>query len=122
MASPRDGSVTAVAVHCSRNVGKQRPAHGKGVFIINNNEIINELSAEDLEKVFGGKKQVVRAGKGGINIHALPGENEPVVAQTSANSIANYTGEMVFVKGAPWIKVSWGGKSGWILAKYVQKM
>jgi uncharacterized protein YraI len=92
------------------------------VFIINNNEIINELSAEDLEKVFGGKKQVVRAAKGGINIHTLPGENEPVVAQTSANSIANYTGEMVFVKGKPWIKVSWGGKSGWILAKYVQKM
>ena len=89
---------------------------------MNNNEKILELSAEDMEKISGGKKQLVRAAKSGVNIHVLPGENESVVAQTSANSIANYTGEMVFVKGKPWIKVTWGGKTGWILAKYVQVM
>ena len=89
---------------------------------MNNNEEILELSAEDMEKISGGKKQLVRAAKSGVNIHVLPGENESVVAQTSANSIANYTGEMVFVKGKPWIKVTWGGKTGWILAKYVQVM
>jgi hypothetical protein len=70
----------------------------------------------------GGKKQLVRAAKPGVNIHSLPGANEPVISQTTSNAIANYTGEMVFVKGDPWIKVSWGGKSGWILAKYVQIM
>ena len=89
---------------------------------MDNHEEIFELSAEDMEKITGGKKQLVRAAKSGVNIHSLPGENEPVIAQTSANSIANYVGEMVFVKGNPWIKVSWNGKSGWILAKYVQVM
>ena len=89
---------------------------------MDNHEEIFELSAEDMEKISGGKKQLVRAAKPGVNIHSLPGANEPVISQTTSNAIANYTGEMVFVKGDPWIKVSWGGKTGWILAKYVQIM
>ena len=89
---------------------------------MDNKEIINELSAEDLEKIAGGKNQKVQAVKPGANIHELPGEKQRVISQTTSGAIANYTGEMVFVKGDPWIKVSWGGKTGWILAKYVQKM
>ena len=89
---------------------------------MDNHEEVFELSAEDMEKITGGKKQLVRAAKPGVNIHSLPGANEPVISQTTSNAIANCTGEMVFVKGDPWIKVSWGGKTGWILAKYVQIM
>ena len=89
---------------------------------MDNNDNILEMSAEDLEKMSGGKTQLVRAAKSGVNIHELPGVNQRVVAQTSANSIANYTGDLVYVEGKPWIKVKWGGKSGWILAKYVQIM
>ena len=40
------------------------------------NEEIMELSAEDLEKIAGGKKQKVRAIKAGVNIHELPGEKQ----------------------------------------------
>ena len=60
------------------------------------NEEIMELSAEDLEK-----------------------EKQRVIAKTTANAIADYTGELVYVEGKPWIRVKWAGKSGWILAKYV---
>ena len=84
------------------------------------NEEIMELSAEDLEKIAGGKNQKVRAIKAGVNIHELPGEKQRVIAKTTANAIADYTGELVYVEGKPWIKVKWNGKSGWILAKYVR--
>ena len=87
---------------------------------MDNNDNILELSAEELEQISGGKNQKVRAAKPGVNIHELPGVNQRVVAQTTANAIANYTGDLVYVEGKPWIKVKWGGKSGWILAKYVK--
>ena len=87
---------------------------------MDNKEIINELSAEDLEKIAGGKNQKVQAVKAGVNIHELPGEKQRVIAKTTANAIANYTGDLVYVEGKPWIKVKWDGKSGWILAKYVR--
>ena len=86
---------------------------------MDNKENIMELSAEDLEKIAGGKKQKVRAIKAGVNIHELPGEKQRVIAKTTANAIADYTGELVYVEGKPWIRVKWAGKSGWILAKYV---
>ena len=86
---------------------------------MNNNEELFELSAEDLEKIAGGKKQKVRAARPGVSIHELPGEKQRVIAQTTTNAIADYTGELVYVEGKPWIKVKWGGKSGWIMAKYV---
>jgi hypothetical protein len=85
-----------------------------------NNENMFELSAEELEKIAGGKNQKVRAVKAGVKIHELPGEKQRVIAKTTANAIANYTGELVYVEGKPWIKVKWDGKSGWILAKYVR--
>ena len=85
-----------------------------------NNENMFELSAEELEKITGGKNQKVRAVKAGVNIHELPGEKQRVIAKTTANAIANYTGDLVYVEGKPWIKVKWDGKSGWILAKYVR--
>ena len=85
-----------------------------------NNENIMELSAEELEKIAGGKNQKVQAIKAGVNIHELPGEKQRVIAKTTSGAIANYTGEMVYVEGKPWIKVKWDGKSGWILAKYVR--
>ena len=85
-----------------------------------NNENMFELSAEELEKIAGGKNQKVRAVKAGANIHELPGEKQRVIAKTTANAIANYTGDLVYVEGKPWIKVKWDGKSGWILAKYVR--
>lgn len=87
---------------------------------MDNKEIINELSAEELEKIAGGKDQKVQAVKAGVNIHELPGENQRVIAKTTSGTIANYTGELVYVEGKPWIKVKWSGKSGWILAKYVK--
>ena len=83
------------------------------------NDEIMELSAEDLEKIAGGKKQKVRAIKAGIDIHELPGDKQRVIAKTTANAIADYTGELVYVEGKPWIRVKWAGKSGWILAKDV---
>ena len=86
---------------------------------MNNNEEIRELSTEDLEKISGGKKQKVRAVKAGVDIHELPGAKQRVIAKTTANAIADYTGELVYVDGQPWIRVKWSGKSGWILAKYV---
>ena len=85
-----------------------------------NNENMFELSAEELEKIAGGKNQKVRAVKAGVNIHELPGEKQRVIAKTTANAIANYTDDLVYVEGKPWIKVKWDGKSGWILAKYVR--
>ena len=86
---------------------------------MDNKDNIMELSAEDLEKIAGGKKQKVRAIRAGIDIHELPGEKQRVIAKTTANAIADYTGELVYVEGKPWIRVKWAGKSGWILAKYV---
>ena len=80
-----------------------------------NNENIMELSAEELEKIAGGKNQKVQAVKAGVNIHELPGEKQRVIAKTTTGAIANYTGELVYVDGKPWIKVKWSGKSGWIL-------
>ena len=85
-----------------------------------NNENMFELSAEELEKIAGGKNQKVRAAKARVNLHELPGEKQRVIAKTTANAIANYTGDLVYVEGKPWIKVKWDGKSGWILAKYVR--
>ena len=87
---------------------------------MDNNENIMELSAEDLEKIAGGKNQKVQAIKAGVNIHDLPGEKQHVIAKTTSGAIANYTGELVYVEGKPWIKVKWDGKTGWILAKYVR--
>lgn len=87
---------------------------------MDNNENILELNAEELEKIAGGKNQKVQAVKAGVNIHELPGEKQRVIAQTTSGAIANYTGELVYVEGKPWIKVKWSGKSGWILAKYVK--
>ncbi len=85
-----------------------------------NNENIMELSAEELEKIAGGKNQKVQAVKAGAHIHELPGEKQRVISKTTSGAIANYTGELVYVEGKPWIKVKWNGKSGWILAKYVK--
>jgi hypothetical protein len=79
-----------------------------------------ELSAEELEKIAGGKNQKVQAVKAGVDIHELPGEKQRVISKTTSGAIANYTGELVYVEGKPWIKVKWSGKSGWILAKYVK--
>ncbi len=87
---------------------------------MDNNENILELNAEELEKISGGKNQKVQAVKAGVNIHELPGEKQKVIAKTTSGAIANYTGELVYVEGKPWIKVKWNGKSGWILAKYVR--
>ena len=87
---------------------------------MDNNENILELNAEELEKIAGGKNQKVQAVKAGVDIHELPGEKQRVVSQTTSGAIANYTGELVYVEGKPWIRVKWNGKSGWILAKYVK--
>ena len=87
---------------------------------MDNKEELFELSAEELEKITGGKNQKVRAIKAGVNIHKEPGEGKEIVSQTTAGAMANYTGDLVYVKGEPWIKVKWNGKSGWIKAKYVK--
>ena len=79
-----------------------------------------ELSQQELEEVFGGKNQTVRAGKVGAPIHSGPGSEFAVIAKTTKDAIATYTGEMKFVKGESWIHIAWNGKAGWILAKYVK--
>ena len=85
------------------------------------NKNMQELDIEQLEGVTGGKKnQKVMATKPDVRIHSEPGTDKPVVSKTTQGAIANYTGDLVYVKGEPWVKVKWNGKTGWILAKYVK--
>lgn len=84
------------------------------------NKNMQELNLEALEGVSGGKNQKVIATKAGVKIHAEAGSDAPVISKTTEGAIANYTGDMKYVKGEPWVKVKWNGKSGWILAKYVK--
>ena len=87
---------------------------------MDNNEKIFEMSAEDLEKITGGKTKEVQAIKSGVNIHDFPGEKQRVIGKTVAGAIAKYAGEMVYIEGKPWVKIRYNGTSGWILAKYVR--
>ena len=84
------------------------------------NKNMQELNLEALEGVSGGKNQKVMATKAGVNIHSGPGKEFAVIAKTTKNAIANYTGELKYVEGEAWIHVKWDAKSGWIMAKYVK--
>lgn len=84
-----------------------------------NNNIL-ELNPEELEQATGGKNQKVVAKKAGYKVYSGPGKTYAVVATTTNQAIANYTGEMKYVEGEAWIHVKWDGKSGWILAKHVK--
>ena len=86
-----------------------------------------ELSTDEMEQVSGGKDAVsvkkgakVIAKKAGAKVLTGPGKDFAEVAQTTAGAIATYTGELKFVDGEPWIRVTWNSKSGWIKASNVK--